>query len=407
MLVSTYVPLWLSSYTQWIDNMLPGSDLLGVTQPLQVVQDRVVFEGTGRRGQLDVVPLPHAYTTGNTTVCLAPNFIISFNNDLVNLPQDLLDAARRTEDAIKSTSHHYLSVDHGIEFFTNETPCGSYIDNLIISLEGYTSGRAIASIFSETTRPAEERLPLEAYTLSVPLEGPARISSTSSLGLLRGLTTFEQLFYLLPAQHGKSSAQQDTSTIYAPFAPYVISDRPSFPWRAVLLDTSRHYFSKDLILKQLETMSLVKLNVFHWHITDSNSWPLHLLSHPDLSRAAYSPEEIYSEDDVQEIIQYAGERGIDVVLEIDTPGHTATIALTHPDYIACFEGDWANLAHQPPSGQLRFANESVTEWTAGLFESVAGLVESRYVGTGGDEVNEKCMVSRLRVRLYQKRCLMM
>lgn len=84
------------------------------------------------------------------------------------------------------------------------------------------------------------------------------------------------------------------------------------------------------------------------------------------------------------------------MLEIDTPGHTATIAETHPGLIACFEkSPWWTYSNQPPAGQLRFASEAATDFTKGLFESVLDSVESQYFGTGGDEINEKCMVSCL------------
>jgi len=82
-----------------------------------------------------------------------------------------------------------------------------------------------------------------------------------------------------------------------------------------------------------------------------------------------------------------------VVLEIDTPGHTASIAESHPDLIACFEkSPWATYSHQPPPGQLRFASDAATEFTKTIFESTLDLVQSQYFGTGGDEINEKCMV---------------
>jgi hexosaminidase len=85
-----------------------------------------------------------------------------------------------------------------------------------------------------------------------------------------------------------------------------------------------------------------------------------------------------------------------VVLEIDTPGHTASIAESHPDLIACFEkSPWETYSHQPPAGQLRYAGDEATEFTKDIFESVLGLVESQYFGTGGDEINVKCMVSSI------------
>lgn len=85
-----------------------------------------------------------------------------------------------------------------------------------------------------------------------------------------------------------------------------------------------------------------------------------------------------------------------MVLEIDTPGHTASIAESHPDLIACFEkSPWGTYSHQPPPGQLRFASEAATTFTEDIFESTLDLVESQYFGTGGDEINEKCMVCLL------------
>ena len=100
-----------------------------------------------------------------------------------------------------------------------------------------------------------------------------------------------------------------------------------------------------------------------------------------------------------------GQRGIDVVIEIDTPGHAASIAETHPDYVACFEATpWTSKANQPPAGQLRFANETVQDFAAGVYESLGGIVSSEYVGTGGDEINVECMVRDAPFRRRQSHC---
>lgn len=86
------------------------------------------------------------------------------------------------------------------------------------------------------------------------------------------------------------------------------------------------------------------------------------------------------------------QRGIDVVLEIDTPGHTASIYAARPDYVACFDARYTTHANEPPAGQLRFANDSVVDFATDLYANVAGLMSSQYVSTGGDEVNVNCMV---------------
>lgn len=82
------------------------------------------------------------------------------------------------------------------------------------------------------------------------------------------------------------------------------------------------------------------------------------------------------------------------MIEIDTPGHTASIAESHPDLVAGFErSPWQTYSGQPPAGQLRFASKGAVELTKEIFGSTLDLVESKYFGTGGDEVNEACMVS--------------
>lgn len=139
-------------------------------------------------------------------------------------------------------------------------------------------------------------------------------------------------------------------------------------------------------------MSWVKLNQFHWHIVDSQSFPLALSSIPQLAQqGAYSSASIYTEQDVLDIIRYASERGIDVLLEIDTPGHTSVISKAFPEHIACAEfSPWADYAAEPPSGQLRLTSESTKNFTADLISAAALLSKSSMFSTGGDEVNAKC-----------------
>ena len=91
------------------------------------------------------------------------------------------------------------------------------------------------------------------------------------------------------------------------------------------------------------------MSSWQWHITDSQSWPLELANHIELSqKGAYSPARHYSEQDVRDLISYAAERGIEAYLEIDSPGHTASIGYSHPEYIACFNAEgWATNVSGP------------------------------------------------------------
>lgn len=195
---------------------------------------------------INVVPLPRHYIIGDgsTPVCLSTNFSIqAAPSSLATFPTDLQDAITSTQHRLKNTQVTYLSPNEGSEFFTGGSgairSCVYYLDTLHIDFTAYNG----TDILSETVAPVEERAELEAYTLDLSLKGKATISSRGALGAFRGLSTFEGLFYSLEA------GVQGSDRVYAPLAPYHIEDKPSFGWRAVLLDTSRHYFSVPSILK--------------------------------------------------------------------------------------------------------------------------------------------------------------
>lgn len=176
----------------------------------------------------------------------------------------------------------------------------------------------------------------------------------------------------------------------------------------------------------------LQINQFHWHVVDSQSFPLEIPGFTDLAdKGAYSSSQTYSLADVRDIVSYAGavsyasitsvysglnnaQRGIDVMVEIDTPGHTAVIAQAHPDFVACAEATpWASFANgaqclqahvglcissrllsfliaEPPAGQLRFVNATVTNYIADLFVAAAKMFPSTLFSTGGDELNTNC-----------------
>lgn len=100
-----------------------------------------------------------------------------------------------------------------------------------------------------------------------------------------------------------------------------ISDEPKYKYRGILLDTARNYFSVDSIKRTIEGMAMVKLNTFHWHITDSHSFPFVVKSQPELSRlGAYSSEKIYTSENIEDIVKFGKVRGVRVLPEFDAPG---------------------------------------------------------------------------------------
>lgn len=292
--------------------------------------------------KLRLLPLPHKYTVGEGVTCLSEDFGVTFESDA---PEDLRAAADRMLRRIASSKHRFLSPELGAEFYGSG--CDGYITSLHLT---FTDSSSIAT---HAVLPVEQRSKAESYKLHVPVDGTAQASGDTALGTFRALTTFENLLYKADGSRSTQTSEAggqvplgiEFDKTYAPFAPYDIDDKPAFPWRAVLLDTSRHFFPKQSILKMLDTMAGVKLNVFHWHITDSEAWPLELSDFPRLAAMGAHPgDNTYSEADVREIEAYAAERGIDVVLEIDTPGHTGVMGIAYPDYVACRD-------HRPWTGK--------------------------------------------------------
>ncbi|KIN96874.1 glycoside hydrolase family 20 protein [Pisolithus tinctorius Marx 270] len=321
-------------------------------------------------------PIPSSLETGTTALMLSSSF--SIDVAVPNVPSDLLQAVAQTQSYLRNDELGRLVVGRGADdsyAIQNANPLSS----LKLTL---TEGSQVGSISSEAVKPLGTRS--EEYNLVIPQDGSqATLTANSTLGLYRGLTTFTQLWYYYEG------------VIYTLLSPIKIVDEPAYPYRGFALDTARNYFPVTDLTRTLDAMSWVKLNMFHWHITDSQSFPLQVSLYPELANnGAYSPQEVYTESDVQYIVSYAAARGIDVLLEIDTPGHTAIIGTSYPDYVACFDASpWATYANEPPAGQLRFAVPEVVNFTASLLSSVAQTLESKYFSTGGDELNTNCYVN--------------
>ncbi|KAJ4482530.1 beta-hexosaminidase [Lentinula aciculospora] len=319
-------------------------------------------------------PIPRSFKSGNQILKLSNSFDISIN--FTDPPQDLLDAVTRTMAFIQTDQLGRLTVGRGS---SDSDAFGSaqILNRLMLTLE--LDASAPQPIATEAVAALDARD--ESYSLSVQSDGSTGVvSANTTLGLLRGLSTFEQLWYTY------------NGTIYTNYAPVtIINDSPAYSFRGFMLDTARNFFSVSDIKRTLDAMYLVKINTFHWHITDSQSWPIQIDKFPELAQAgAYSANQSFTPEDIQDVVSYAGERGIDVLVEIDTPGHTAIIGASHPDYVACYLSDWVTFAGEPPAGQLRLADAAVANFTAEVLAAVAKTLPSTIFSTGGDEVDTAC-----------------
>ena len=210
----------------------------------------------------------------------------------------------------------------------------------------------------------------ESYQLNI---NAAKIELTSKqlIGVQRGLETLLQLIGTEPK-------------IALPLVS--INDHPRFKWRGLLLDTSRHFFSVATIKRQIDAMAAAKYNIFHWHLTDDQGWRLETKSYPKLHKLA-SDGEYYTRKQIRDVVAYARARGIQVLPEIDMPGHASAIAVAYPELMSApgpyaMEYRWG--VHKPT---LNPANEKVYEFADAIIAEVVDLFPFEYLHIGGDEVD--------------------
>ncbi len=167
-----------------------------------------------------------------------------------------------------------------------------------------------------------------------------------------------------------------------------IQDKPRFGWRGLMLDESRHFFGKEKVKQLLDWMAYYKLNRFHWHLTDTPGWRLEILKYPKLTTIggkgnfldANAPAAFYTQKDIKEIIQYATERFIEVVPEIDMPGHAAAANRAYPEYSGGGSEKYPDFTFNP-------GKEETYRFLTDILKEVAQLFPSKYIHLGGDEVH--------------------
>merc|ERR1712142_1277208 len=177
-----------------------------------------------------------------------------------------------------------------------------------------------------------------------------------------------------------------------------ISDEPAFRYRGIMLDTGRNYYPKEDILSLLDTMATNKLNTFHWHISDSASFPMYSQRQPQMTYyGAYSPNKVYYPADIREIVTYANLRGIRVIPEIDAPAHTGAgwnfgERAGKGKLVLCNDQDtpWFNLCKEPPCGQLNPTNPEVYNVLSDLYKDLIETFNPEFVHMGGDDTSFKC-----------------
>ncbi|EOY10640.1 Beta-hexosaminidase 2 [Theobroma cacao] len=292
---------------------------------------------------------------------LSPNFTISSPNH-----QHLTPAVNRYLCLIK-TEHHHPLVTPSVIVSNSSAPLKTLSINVI-----------------DLTAPLQHGVN-ETYALAVSeVDGTAYLTAATAWGAMRGLETFSQMVW------------GDPSVV--PVGVYVW-DAPLFAHRGVMLDTSRNYYAVEDILRTIGAMSANKLNVFHWHITDSHSFPLMVPSEPELAaKGSYGPDMIYSPSDVARIVQFGLEHGVRVLPEIDSPGHSGSWTEAYPEIVACANMFWwpagslwaDRLASEPGTGHLNPLNPKTYQVLKNVIRDVATLFPETFYHGGADEVIPGC-----------------
>ncbi len=189
-----------------------------------------------------------------------------------------------------------------------------------------------------------------------------------------------------------------------------IKDKPIFGWRGFELDCGRHFFSVETIKKYLDYLAFYKLNTFHWHLTEDQGWRIEIKKYPELTKiGAYrheTPDSIYggyyTQEQIKEVVKYAEERFINVVPEIEMPGHCSAALATFPE-LSC-RGERIEV----PSGFGVFAdvycagNEKTFKFLEDVLSEVIELFPSKYIHIGGDEVPKnrwkECPKCQMRIK---------
>lgn len=249
--------------------------------------------------------------------------------------------------------------------------------------EAATPTSAVASVVVSVAD-VNEQLQLESdesYTLNIPADGTAiTVTAATVYGAYHGLQTLSQLIVF----------DFDSQLYQIAGAPWNIQDAPRFKHREVLVDSSRHFEPVQTLKNLIDSLTYAKINVVHWHIVDSQSFPFDSPTYPSLgSMGAYSPQERYTINDVADVIEYARARGVRVMIEIDNPGHAGSWCKGHPE--VCPSPTCTEPLNPATNATFTLIDGLFRDLTSGV--RGGGVAFDNMFHLGGDEVNTGCWTS--------------
>ena len=228
----------------------------------------------------------------------------------------------------------------------------------------------------------------EAYRIEIVKKG-VRLSANTETGIFYGLQTLLQLL-----NNG------DNKTLPA----LMINDSPRFPYRGLHLDVSRHFFDKEFVKKQLNAMAYFKMNRLHWHLTDGAGWRIEIKKYPKLTETgawrnskvlAYGDVKpdgeryggFYTQKDIKEIVAYAKKKFIEIIPEIDIPGHSQAAVAAYPEFLACDPENKHEVWLQQgiSTDVINVANPKAMQFAKEVIDELTELFPFNYIHLGGYE----------------------
>ncbi|MDP5148917.1 family 20 glycosylhydrolase [Rheinheimera baltica] len=236
-----------------------------------------------------------------------------------------------------------------------------------------SQGRSTPKLFLQITNdntPIPQADMAEQYQLVVTSQ-QITLTAASAVGIVRGLETLLQLVQT-------DDAGSTIATLH-------INDQPRFSWRGVLLDPARRFIPVETLKRQLDVMATVKLNVLHLHLTDDQGWRFESLHYPKLQQIA-GRDGYYTQQQLRDLVQYAAQRGIRIVPEIDLPGHTTALGAAYPELMSMPGPNHPETHWGVHQAVLDPSNEQVYDFLTNLLSEVTAVFPDRYLHIGGDEV---------------------
>lgn len=250
---------------------------------------------------------------------------------------------------------------------------------LTLAKESNTESKIILTVDSKL-----DQSNTEAYTLTVS-EKQIEITGASEQGLFIGMQTF---FQLIPPS---VKTLKDRNAVEIPSCNIV--DKPKFSWRGLHLDCCRHFMTKDFIKRYIDIMAYYKFNTFHWRLVEDQGWRIEIKKYPKLTEVGAWRKEAdgtvyggyYTQEDIREVAEYAKSRYINIVPEIEMPGHTLASLAAYPQY-SCAGGPFEVSNIWGVHKDIYCAgNDSTFYFLQDVLDEVTNLFPGKYIHIGGDE----------------------